>query len=247
MEYEQIKSTDNMIHIKSLDMIYARGSYALADITLQIQKGEFIFLTGPSGAGKTTLLKLILREAYPTSGEIIVNGKNVPKIPDNKIYLYRREIGAIFQDYKLLQRKTVLENVSFVLKVLGRTRRERNRRTLDVLRKVGIQHKIHSFPQSLSGGEQQRVSIARALVNNPSLLLADEPTGNLDPDLAVEIMKLFLDINMTGTTVIVATHDRELIHRFGRRVIALDRGKIVPWTYKERIFTFGSGKEKNEV
>jgi cell division transport system ATP-binding protein len=188
---------------------------------------------------------LILREAYPTSGEIIVNGKNVPKIPDNKIHLFRREIGAIFQDYKLLPRKTVLENVSFVLKVLGKSKRERKRRTLDLLRKVGIQHKIHSFPLSLSGGEQQRVSIARALVNNPSLLLADEPTGNLDPDLAVEIMKLFLDINMTGTTVIIATHDRELIHRFGKRVIALDRGRIVPWTYHERIFSL-SRKEQEE-
>lgn len=246
MEYEEIKSTDLMIYIKSLDMAYQKGSNALSDISLQIKKGEFIFLTGPSGAGKTTLLKLILREAFPTTGEIIVNGKNVPKIPDNKIHLYRREIGAIFQDYKLLQRKTVLENVSFVLKVLGRSKRERKRRTLDVLRKVGIQHKIHSLPQSLSGGEQQRVSIARALVNNPSLILADEPTGNLDPDLAVEIMKLFLDINMSGTTVIIATHDRELIHRFGRRVIALDRGKLVPWTYRERIFSFASRKENEE-
>jgi len=240
MKGENLKSTDYMVYIKSLDMVYQKGDYALRDINIKIQRGEFIFLTGPSGAGKTTLLRLILREIYPTRGEIIVNGKNVPKIPNNKIYLYRREIGAIFQDYKLLNRNNVFGNVSFVLKALGKPKRERRRKTLDLLRKVGIQHKLHSYPPSLSGGEQQRVSIARALVNNPSLLLADEPTGNLDPDLAVEIMKLFLDINHTGTTVIVATHDRELIHRMKKRVIALDMGRQVPWDYHERVFTFNS-------
>ncbi len=236
MENEYIKSTEVMIHARDLAMSYQRGTYALENVSFQIKKGEFIFITGPSGAGKTTLLRLILRELYPTEGELIVNSKNVPKIPDSKIHLFRRDIGAIFQDYKLLNRKTVFENVSFVLKVLGKPRREQRRRTFDLLRKVGIQHKLHSFPPTLSGGEQQRVAIARALVNNPAILLADEPTGNLDPDLAIEIMKLFLDINNAGTTVLVATHDRELIHMMNKRVIALERGKMIKWGYRQRVF-----------
>jgi cell division transport system ATP-binding protein len=236
VDYDSIKSSDIMVHLKNLSMSYQRGVNALDDLSFQIKKGDFVFLTGPSGAGKTTLLRLILREVYPTRGELLVNGKNVPKIPDNKVFLFRRDIGAIFQDYKLLNKKTVFENVSFVLKVLGKPKREQRRKTFDLLRKVGIQHKLHAFPPSLSGGEQQRVAIARALVNSPALLLADEPTGNLDPDLAVEIMKLFLDINHSGTTVIVATHDRELIHMMDKRVIALERGKVVPWGYRKRVF-----------
>jgi len=196
---------------------YDRESSALSDVTVHIKKGEFCFLTGPSGAGKTTFLKLVFREELPSQGQILVGGRNVTAIPEGQIPELRRSIGVVFQDFKLLKRKTILENVAFVLRILA----------VPALKAVGLHHKMHAYPLQLSGGEQQRVAIARALINEPMLLLADEPTGNLDPDMAQEIMALFKDVNSRGTTVLVATHDREMIQRLGKRVIALERGRVI--------------------
>jgi cell division transport system ATP-binding protein len=205
---------------------YDRESSALSDVTLHIRKGEFCFLTGPSGAGKTTFLKLVFREELPTQGQILVGGRNVTAIPDRQIPELRRSIGVVFQDFKLLKRKTILENVAFVLRMLGVPAKEQKRRAFAGLKAVGLHHKMHAFPMQLSGGEQQRVAIARALINEPMLLLADEPTGNLDPEMAQEIMTLFQDVNARGTTVLVATHDREMIQRMGKRVVSLERGRV---------------------
>ncbi len=206
---------------------YDRESMALSDITLHVGKGEFCFLTGPSGAGKTTFLKLVFREELPSQGQILVGGRNITAIPDGQIPELRRSVGVVFQDFKLLKRKTILENVAFVPRILGVPAREQKRRAFAALRSVGLHHKMHSYPLQLSGGEQQRVSIARALINEPMLLLADEPTGNLDPEMAQEIMRLFLEVNARGTTVLVATHDREMIQRMGKRVITLERGRVI--------------------
>jgi len=206
---------------------YDRDSLALSDVTLDVPKGEFCFLTGPSGAGKTTFLKLVFREELPTQGQILVGGRNVTAIPDNQIPALRRSIGVVFQDFKLLKRKTILENVAFVLRILSVPAPERKRRAFAALKSVGLHHKMHAYPLQLSGGEQQRVAIARALMNEPILLLADEPTGNLDPEMAQEIMTLFQEVNSRGTTVLVATHDREMIQRMGKRVITLDKGRVV--------------------
>jgi cell division transport system ATP-binding protein len=206
---------------------YDRESMALSDITLHIAKGEFCFLTGASGAGKTTFLKLVFREELPSQGQILVGGRNITAIPEGQIPELRRSIGVVFQDFKLLKRKTILENVAFVLKILAVPPREQKRRAFAALKSVGLHHKMHSFPLQLSGGEQQRVAIARALINEPMLLLADEPTGNLDPEMAHEIMALFQEVNARGTTVLVATHDREMIARMGKRVVTLDRGRVL--------------------
>ena len=206
---------------------YDRESSALSDVTLQVAKGEFCFLTGASGAGKTTFLKLVFREELPTQGQILVGGRNVTAIPDGQIPELRRSIGVVFQDFKLLKRKTILENVAFVLRILAVPARVQKRRAFNALKAVGLHHKMHAYPMQLSGGEQQRVAIARALINEPMLLLADEPTGNLDPAMAQEIMALFQDVNARGTTVLVATHDREMIQRMGKRVITLDHGRVV--------------------
>ncbi len=215
-----------MIETQGLGKIYGRGLYALRDLNLTIDKGEFVFLTGPSGAGKSTLLRLLLLQERPSEGEVIVGGRNLSRLTRNEVQAYRRTVGFVFQDFKLIPTKSVFENVSFALRVLGMPVEQQRRRTYQVLKWVGLQHRLNSLPEELSGGEQQRVAIARALVNEPHLVLADEPTGNLDPDLSLEIMNLFRDINASGTTVVVATHDRELIKWVGRRVVQLEHGKL---------------------
>jgi cell division transport system ATP-binding protein len=206
---------------------YDRESMALSDVTLHVKKGEFCFLTGASGAGKSSFLKLVFREELPTQGQILVGGRNITAIPDAQVPELRRSIGVVFQDFKLLKRKTVLENVAFVLRILNVPAKEQKRRAFASLKAVGLHHKMHAYPMQLSGGEQQRVAIARALINEPMLLLADEPTGNLDPEMASEIMTLFQEVNSRGTTVLVATHDREMIQRLGKRVITLERGRVL--------------------
>src|SRR5687767_9411376 len=208
-------------------MVYSRGLYALRDLTLTIDKAEFVFLTGQSGAGKSTFLRLLLLQERPSEGEVFVNGQNLASLSRGEIQEYRRGIGFVFQDFKLIASRTVLENISFVPEVLGVPVSQQRRRAFQVLKWVGLQHRINAYPSDLSGGEQQRVAIARALVSDPALLLADEPTGNLDPDLSLEIMNLLREINAGGTTVLVATHDRELIRLVGRRTITLDQGRVV--------------------
>ena len=200
--------------------------HALADVSFTVERGEFAFLTGPSGAGKSTLLKLIFREELPTSGQILVNGRNIGVVPESQVPYFRRTLGVVFQDFKLIARKTVFENLAFVQSVLGLSRGEQKRRAYQALKRVGLHHRMNSRPPELSGGEQQRTAIALAIVNEPVLLLADEPTGNLDPVLSAEIMKLFSEINIRGTTVFVATHDVELIRRMGKRVLTLEKGKL---------------------
>ena len=216
-----------MIEAHNLSKLYGRGVYALRDLSLRVDKGEFVFLTGPSGAGKSTLLRLLLRRDVPTDGQLVVGGRDLATLTAAEVQAYRRSLGFVFQDFKLLPTKTVLENVAFVPHVLGMVPTQQQRRTFQVLKWVGLQHRMNAYPMELSGGEQQRIAIARALVNDPMIILADEPTGNLDPDLSLEIMNLFREINARGTTVLVATHDRELIHRVGRRSLTLDHGRIV--------------------
>jgi cell division transport system ATP-binding protein len=215
-----------MIEVHSLSKSYRPGVHALADVSFIVEKGEFVFLTGPSGAGKSTLLRLLLLEEKPSEGEIIVNGRNLSHLTRDETQAYRRTVGFVFQDFKLIPTKTIFENVSFVGRVLGQPIEQQRRQTYQVLKWVGLQHRLNALPLELSGGEQQRVAIARALVNEPHIVLADEPTGNLDPDLSLEIMNLFRDMNARGTTVLVATHDRELIKWVGRRVIHLDQGQL---------------------
>ncbi|ANM30261.1 hypothetical protein ABI59_12720 [Acidobacteria bacterium Mor1] len=216
-----------MIRAFNLVKRYPGGTTALAEANLEVERGEFVFVTGPSGAGKTTLLRLMLRQELPSSGQIIVNGRNVGALPASKVPELRSTIGVVFQDFKLIRRKTALENVAYVLNVAGLSRSEQKQRAYEALKGVGLNHRLNALPPTLSGGEQQRVAIARAVVTDPELLLADEPTGNLDGELAVEIMRLFREINARGTTVVVATHDKELIHRMKLRTVLLDGGKVV--------------------
>ena len=215
-----------MIELYHVEKSYAAGRPALDDVTFAIDKGEFVFITGPSGSGKTTLFKLLFREELPTHGHVLVDGKNVSSMPEREVPHLRRRIGVVFQDFRLIARKTVLENVAFVLKVTGVVRAERHARAHRILRQVGLEHKLHEWPERLSGGEKQRVAIARALVGDPLLLLADEPTGNLDAALALEIMGIFMRANARGTTVVVASHDRDLMTRFPRRVLELQDGRV---------------------
>jgi cell division transport system ATP-binding protein len=216
-----------LIETSHLSKLYKRGVYALRDLSLTIDKGEFIFLTGPSGAGKSTFLRLLLREELPSEGDLKVLGRDLRALRPAQVQAFRRSVGFVFQDFRLIPRFSVFQNVAFVMRVLGLPLATQQRKTFQVLKWVGLQHRMNSFPEELSGGEQQRVAIARALVNDPQLVLADEPTGNLDPDLSLDIMNLFREVNARGTTVVVATHDRELIRRVGRRSITLEAGRVV--------------------
>ena len=216
-----------MIETHHLSKFYSRGLYAIRDLSITVQKGEFVFLTGPSGAGKSTFLRLLLIQERASEGDILVNGYNLAKLSRSEVQEYRRGVGFVFQDFKLIQSRTILENITFVPDVIGVSVAQQRRRAFQVLKWVGLQHRMNAYPRDLSGGEQQRVAIARALVNEPMLILADEPTGNLDPDLSLEVMNLFREINAGGTTVLVATHDRELIRLVGRRTITLDQGRVV--------------------
>jgi cell division transport system ATP-binding protein len=206
---------------------YGRDVEALVDINLHIQKGEFVFIAGPSGAGKTTLLRLIFRDELPTSGQILVNGRNVVRLPERAIPHLRRNIGVIFQDFKLLRDRSAFDNLALVYRVLGIPAAVGKRKAATLLKLVGLSHKLQLSPYKLSGGEQQRVAIARALMNDPVLLLADEPTGDLDADLSVDVMRLLGDIHARGTTVVVATHDMNMVRELGRRTIVLKGGRIV--------------------
>jgi cell division transport system ATP-binding protein len=216
-----------VIEAYHLSKLYTRSVYALRDFSLTIGKGEFMFLTGPSGAGKSTFLRLLLREDLPTDGILKIAGRDVSELRGPQVQAYRRTVGFVFQDFRLIPRFTVFQNVAFVMRVLGVALGIQQRKTFQVLKWVGLQHRMNALPEELSGGEQQRIAIARALVNDPQLVLADEPTGNLDPDLSLDIMNLFREINARGTTVVVATHDRELIQRVGHRAVTLDHGRIV--------------------
>jgi cell division transport system ATP-binding protein len=216
-----------MIELFHIWKQYQKPYWALSDVTLKIKDGDFYFITGPSGSGKTTLLKTIFREILPTEGQILVNGVNVLKIPDHRIYTLRRTMGIVFQDFRLMFHKTVFENVAVPLQVIGVGRKEIRRRVFTTLQKVNLHMKMWELPRHLSYGEQQRVAIARAVVNNPRIILADEPTGNLDPELAFEIVTLFKEISRQGATVIIGSHDRELIRHFGDNILFLQKGKIV--------------------
>jgi cell division transport system ATP-binding protein len=206
---------------------YPGGQIALDRVSFDIPRGQFVFLTGASGSGKTSLLRLIFRADVPTEGQILVNGRNVSSIRPQKIPYLRRSIGVVFQDFRLIPRKTVFENITYLPRILGTDLTSRKKMAYFALRRVGLAHRLNAFPLELSGGEQQRVAIARALINEPEILIADEPTGNLDPDLSWEILRLFLEVNLRGTTVLLATHDRDMIQRVGRRVLTLDAGRLV--------------------
>lgn len=215
-----------MIHMAGVSKTYSNGSVALSDISVAIEKGDFVFIVGPSGAGKSTFVKLIFREELPTCGTLYVNDRDVAALEASEIPFLRRDLGIVFQDYRLLPNKTVYENVAFAMEVIEAPRREIQKRVHHVLDLVGLKNKIRSYPAHLSGGEQQRVAIARAIVNNPAVVIADEPTGNLDPDTSWEIMKIFDRINQTGTTVVMATHDKMVVDAMKKRVIAIEQGRI---------------------
>ena len=216
-----------MITLENVSKSYAKGQPALNDVSLHIDKGEFVFIVGNSGSGKSTLIKLLLKELEPTSGTIIVNDQNLGKMKRRKVPKYRRGVGVVFQDFRLLKDRNVYENVAFAQRVIERPNRVIKKRVPEILALVGLAEKYKSFPRELSGGEQQRVALARALVNRPNILLADEPTGNLDPKNSLEIMKLLEEINERGTTVLVVTHNREIVNSFRKRVITMRKGVIV--------------------
>lgn len=216
-----------MIDFINVSKEYGNGVKALSNINIHIDKGEFVFIVGSSGAGKSTLIKLLLKEEDPTGGKIYFNNMDITKVKNRRIPYIRRNIGVVFQDFRLLKNKTVYENVAFAMEIIGSSSKEIRRQVPMVLSMVGLSSKAHSYPDQLSGGEQQRVSIARALVNRPTVLIADEPTGNLDPDTAWEIMGLLKEINRRGTTVLMATHARDIVNAMRRRVIALENGRVV--------------------
>lgn len=211
---------------------YKNGVTAIQDLDLKIKKGEFVFVIGASGSGKSTLIKMLYREEKPTSGQIIVGGINVAKIRNRKVYKLRRKLGVVFQDFKLLPKLTIYENVAFALEVFGLPKEEIRKKTIQALELVGLKHKVKNYPNQLSGGEQQRVAIARAIVNGPKLLICDEPTGNLDNETSKEILSVIQQINELGTTIVMATHDLEIVKKINKRVLKLDDGRLVK-DYKE--------------
>lgn len=215
-----------MIELHNVFMSY-QDSSALSDVSLKIERGEFVFVTGPSGAGKSTLLKLLYGELVPTRGQVIVDSQNVTRMDRNQTAFLRRKIGIVFQDFKLLPNRTVLENVGITLEVLGWGKKDIGKKVYHTLKQLGMEHKVNSTPLKLSGGEQQRVALARALVNDPKILLADEPTGNLDEENKDQILNIFKEANVRGTTVVVATHDRRLIENSHRRLVVLGQGRVV--------------------
>jgi cell division transport system ATP-binding protein len=216
-----------MIVFDSVTKVYEPDVVALRDVTFHIDKGEFVFIVGASGSGKSTLVRLLLKELEPTGGKIVIGGRELGRLKTSKVPMLRRNIGCVFQDFKLLPNRTASENVAYALKVQGESKRNIRAKVPEILNLVGLSGKTNSLPDELSGGEQQRVSIARAFVNHPPLLICDEPTGNLDPDTSVGIMQLLYRINRTGTTVVMATHDREMVDKMRKRVIALDNGTVI--------------------
>ena len=216
-----------MIRLKNVKMEYDNGTRAIRGITMTIEDGEFVFLVGPSGSGKSTIIKLLTGEVVPTAGRIMINGFSITKISGRQVPLMRRTLGVIFQDFRLIEKKTVYENLEFVMRAVGARPRDIKSRIHYVLDLVDLEKKAYSYPTELSGGEQQRVAIARALVNNPETIIADEPTGNLDPERSLELMDLLVKINQLGTTVVVVTHEKDLVDRFGKRVITIDSGHVI--------------------
>ncbi len=216
-----------MIEMQDVYKTYPNGVVALNGINVRIKQGEFVYVVGPSGAGKSTFIKMMYREEKPTSGTIMVNGVNLAKLKDSKVPLLRRHIGVVFQDFKLLPKLNVYENVAFALEVIEESPKAIRQKVMEVLDLVGLKHKVRSYPNELSGGEQQRVSIARSIVNSPKIVIADEPTGNLDPETSWGIVELFEKINDRGTTIVMATHNKEIVNATRRRVIAIENGKIV--------------------
>ena len=223
----------DLIRIKHVEKKYKNGVTAIYDLNIAIEKGSFVFVIGGSGSGKSTLIKMLYREEKPTKGQIIVGGLDVAKLKDKKVYKLRRKLGIVFQDYRLLPKLTVYENVAFALEVIGAKKDEIREKVLKALEEVGLKNKVHNYPDQLSGGEQQRVAIARAIVNNPKLLLCDEPTGNLDPEKSMENMKVLDNINKTrGTTIIMATHDKDIVNTMKKQVLILKEGRLV--AFKEK-------------
>ena len=223
----------DLIRIRNVEKKYKNGVTALYDLNLAIEKGSFVFVIGGSGSGKSTLIKMLYREEKPTKGQVIVGGLDVAKLKNKKVYKLRRKLGIVFQDYRLLQKLTVYENVAFALECIGEKKDIIRRKVLKALEDVGLKNKVHEYPDNLSGGEQQRVAIARAIVNDPKLLLCDEPTGNLDPEKSMEIMRVLEDINkVRGTTIIMATHDKEIVNKMKKQVITLKDGHLVKYKQK---------------
>jgi cell division transport system ATP-binding protein len=215
-----------MIEFKNVTKVYNNNVLALSNLNLEISKGEFVFLVGPSGAGKSTFIKMLLKEVDPTAGSVIVGGSDLTKLTSKEIPYYRRKIGVVFQDFRLIPTLNIFENIAFALRVIGATEKEIQKKVPAVLSMVGLTKKRNAFPHELSGGEQQRVSIARSIVNSPSLLIADEPTGNLDPETSLEIMDIISDINRAGTTIVMATHAKDIVDKMKKRVIAIEKGTV---------------------
>ena len=216
-----------MLKMTDVSKVYPGGSVALQNVDIHIEPGEFVFVVGPSGAGKSTFIKMLFREVLPTTGSIFVNGVDILSLTPKEIPYMRRQLGIIFQDYRLLPDRTVYENVAFAMEVIETPRRKIKRRVLNVLDLVGLRHRADAYPNELSGGEQQRIAIARAIVNDPIMVIADEPTGNLDPETSWDIMEIFKEITAEGTTIVMATHDKEIVDAMGKRVIAIEDGNIV--------------------